>query len=194
MKLVKQVLIAALIFFPLTSFALTSQGLAGMLQTLQNNLGPVYRLVIAISYVLGFWFIVDSIFRLKKLGQARTMMSTSASMGKPIGLFVIGLALLYFPTFVDVSIQSLWLYGSTSVLRYPNEPSIWDAFIHPVIDVIRLFGLIAVIRGLTILTKLAHESTQPGTVAKGIMHIIGGVLGINIVGTIHVLRVTFGFD
>lgn len=181
--------------FPIANaFAGPGEDLAGMLQTLQTNLGPVYKLIVALSYVMGIYFLADAIFKLKKYGQARTMMSTNASMAKPIILFILGLALLYFPTFVNVSIQSLWVYGSSSVLKYPNEPSSWDAFIHPLIDIIRLFGLVAVIRGLTILTKLANESTQPGSVAKGLMHIIGGILAINIVGTIDVVKATFGIS
>jgi intracellular multiplication protein IcmC len=180
---------------PTTNVWAAGEDLAGILQTLQTQLGPVYQLVVAIAYVMGIWFISDSIYRLKKYGQSRTMMSTQASLAKPVILMGIGVALLYFPTFATVSIQSLWVYGSSSsVLKYPSEPSMFDAFIHPLIDIIRLFGLIAVVRGLVILTKIANESTQPGTVGKGLMHIVAGTLAINIVGTIDVIKATFGFS
>lgn len=176
------------------SFAIV-EDFIGMLQTLQTNLHPVYQLVVAISYVMGIWFISDSIYRLKKYGQQRTMMSSQASMAKPIILMAIGLALLYFPTFAWISIQSLWAYSSSSsVLGYPNEPPLMAAFIDPLIDVIRLFGVIAVVRGLVILTRLANENPQPGSVGKGLMHIIAGTLAINIVGTIDVIKATFGFS
>ncbi|MBA2654555.1 MAG: hypothetical protein H0U71_05765 [Gammaproteobacteria bacterium] len=176
------------------AFAGPSEDIAGMMQTFQSNLGPVYIFVVAISYVMGIWFVADSIFRLKKYGQARTMMSTNTSLAKPIILMGLGLALIYFPQFVNTSIQSLWVYGSSSsVLKYPAEPTTWDAFIHPLIDTIRLFGLIAVVRGIVILTRLAGESSQPGSMGKGVMHIIAGTLAINIVGTIDVIKATFGF-
>jgi intracellular multiplication protein IcmC len=171
-----------------------AQDLVGMMQTIQKNLGALAQFAVAISYVSGLWFIADSIFKLKKYGQARTMMSTNTSLAKPLILMAIGAALFYFPTFATVSIQSLWAYGSSnSVLKYPAEPSFWDAFVHPLIDLVRLFGLIAVIRGLVLLTKLSHENPQPGSIGKGILHIIAGTLAINIVGTIDVIKATFGF-
>lgn len=176
------------------AFAGPAENLAGMMQSLQANLGPVYRLVIALSYVMGIWFITDAIFRLKKYGQARTMLSTQASLAKPVILMIIGAAMLYFPTFVNISVSTLWLNASSnSVLKYPIETSMWSAFVNPLIDVIRLFGLIAVVRGLTILTRIAQESPQPGVVGKGIIHIIAGTLAINIVGTISVIKATFGY-
>jgi len=107
----------------------------------------------------------------------------------------IGLGLLYFPTVVNVSIQSLWVYSSSSsILKYPSEPSSWDAFVQPLIDTIRLFGLIAVVRGLVILTRIAGENPQPGSMGKGLMHIIAGTLAINIVGTIDMIKATFGIS
>jgi intracellular multiplication protein IcmC len=177
------------------ALAAPSENMVQMMQAFQRNLGPLYHLIVAISYVLGIWFIADSIFKLKKYGQQRTMMSTNASMAKPIILMALGLSLLYLPSFVNISIESLWAYGSSdSPLRYPIELSAWSGFINPLIDSIRLFGLIAVVRGLVLLTRLANESTQPGSVGKGIMHIAAGTLAINIIGTINVIKATFGFS
>lgn len=193
MKLLRYLLLIAVGLLPMsTAWALPD--LAGILRTFQTNLGPLYQLTVAISYVMGVWFITDAIFRLKKYGQQRTMMSTSASMGKPIILFVIGLALLYFPTFVNISIQSLWVNGaSNSIIGWGTPTTTWNAFIDPLLDIIRLFGLIAVVRGLVLLTRMAHESVQPGTTGKAIMHILAGTLAINIIGTINVVKATFGF-
>src|SRR5437660_1130051 len=99
-------ILVSLVLIPLSNaYAVTGEDLAGVLQSLQTNLGPVFRLLVASSFVLGIWFMTDAVFRLKKYGQARTMMSTNASMAKPIILFLLGLALLYFPTLIDISIQ-----------------------------------------------------------------------------------------
>jgi intracellular multiplication protein IcmC len=187
-------ILVAVFLLPTTqAFAGPSEDLANILQHFQAQLGPVYTLVVALAYVLGVWFIADSIFKLKKYGQARTMMSTNMSMAKPLVLLGLGLSLLYFPTLIGTSISTFWLYGSSSVLKYPQEPSSWDAFVRPLIDTIRLFGLIAIIRGVVILTRLSHENPQPGTMGKGLMHIIAGTLAVNIVGTIQIVKATFGF-
>lgn len=194
MKIRQIFLVTFLIFTCSLVYAGPTEDLAGIMRNFQQNLGPVYTFVVALSYVMGVAFIGDSIIRLKKFAQQRTMMSTNASMAKPMILFGLGLALMYFPTFVNTSVESLWVYGSSSsVLKYPSEPSTMSAFINPLIDAIRLFGLIAIVRGIVILTRLASESTQPGTIGKGLMHIIAGTLAVNIVGTVNVIRATFGF-
>lgn len=193
MKSMKWFIIVLISSLPISN-ALAMQDILGMLQTFDTNIGPISNLVVAVAYVLGLFFIADSIFRLKKYGQARTMMSTNASMAKPLILMGIGVSLLYFPTFVQTSVYTFWAYSSSnSILQYPAEPSMFNAFVHPLIDIIRLFGLIAVVRGLVILTKTAAESSQPGTVGKGIVHVIAGTFAINIVGTINVIQATFGF-
>lgn len=193
MKLSRWLVLSTLMLSISPVFAATAQDIAGILRTFQSNLGPLYIFVVALAYVMGIWFIADSIYRLKKYGQQRTMMSTNASIAKPIILMALGLTLLYFPTFVNLSTETLWVYGSSSsVLVYPNEPTSWNAFVHPLIDTVRLFGLIAVVRGVVILTKLANESPQPGSLGKGLMHIIAGTLAINITGTINVIKATFG--
>lgn len=187
--------VVLMIILPVSvTYADISQNLASMLQHLQTNLGPVYKLVIATSFVLGIWFITDAIFRFKKFAQARTMMSSNTTMAKPLIIFVIGLGLLYFPTMIDVSVQTLWLQSSSSILRYPTDTGMWDSITHPLIDLVRLFGLIAFVRGMLILTRLGSESPQPGSVAKGLMHITGGILAVNIVGTINMIEATFGLS
>jgi intracellular multiplication protein IcmC len=194
MKAIKWYFILLLTSLPISNaFASPSSDLASIMQTFQANIGPLYTFIVALAYVMGVWFITDAIFRLKKYGQQRTMMSTHASMAKPVILLILGLALLYFPSFVTVSIQSIWVNStSSSVLRYPVEPSTWNAFVYPLIDIIRLFGLIAIVRGIIILTRLAGESVQPGSAGKGLMHIIAGTLAVNIVGTIDIIKATFG--
>jgi intracellular multiplication protein IcmC len=190
----KILFVVLLIFVPFVdAYAAMGEDLAGILRNLQNNLPALYKLVIAVSYVAGIYFVADSVFRMKKVAQGRTMMSSHTSIARPLILFMVGIALIYFPTFIDYSIQSLWIYGSESVLKYPQEPGMWDSFINPVIDLIRLFGLIAITRGLIIFAGLGSENPRPGVVGKGLMHILGGVFAVNIVGTIDVLKGTFGF-
>ena len=46
--------------------------------------------------------------------------------------------------------------------------------------------------GFLILTKATGQGAQPGTISKGFVHIIGGVLAINIVQTINMLQATVG--
>ena len=42
------------------------------------------------------------------------------------------------------------------------------------------------------LVKTVNEGSQPGTFSKGVVHIVGGTFAINIVGTVELLKASFG--
>ncbi len=52
-------------------------------------------------------------------------------------------------------------------------------------------GAVPAMRSLVLFSKLGHQA-QPGTMGKAIMHLLGGILCVNIVGTIQL--VAFIFD
>jgi intracellular multiplication protein IcmC len=62
-----------------------------------------------------------------------------------------------------------------------------------VLQLIQIVGLIAFIRGWLILVKTA-TGQQGGGIGKGITHIIGGVLALNIVGTQQVINASLGIS
>ena len=58
-----------------------------------------------------------------------------------------------------------------------------NAALAPMIGTIQVIGLIAFLRGWLLITKSTGEQPQPGAVSKGFIHVIGGVLAINITCT-----------
>lgn len=189
------------LIFKLTVITLLTLSLAGcaggmvrafpeMLKNLQQSLQPIWQFLIALSYVIGLSFMVMGVMKLKSYGQQTVMMSTHASMGPALASFIVGTGLLFLPALLDIMTVSLWGYGIDTI-EGPDQSASFSDIMVPIVQLIQVFGLIAFIRGWIILSKLGSQS-QPGTLSKGLMHILGGVLGINIMGTIEILGRTLG--
>jgi intracellular multiplication protein IcmC len=162
--------------------------LPDMLSNIQKNLQPIWQMLIALSYTLGVIFVVMAILKLKQYGQMTVMMSNQASMGATLAYFLVGIGLLYLPTLLDMWVMTAWGY-STDEINGPSGSNI--EFMKPVLQIIQVIGLISFLRGWLSLAKLGGGA-QPGTLSKGIMHIVGGILAINVVGTLDMLKATLG--
>ena len=75
---------------------------------------------------------------------------------------------------------------------YMQQQDQWMQFVSACFRIIQLFGTIAFIRGLVILSHAGDRGHGQNTVGKGMTHIIGGILCINIYGLINVIIATFG--
>lgn len=177
------------LLLPAFIFADVSQNLIQMKTTV---LGQVWTMLIALSQLLAVAFAFMAVLKLKKFGQNSQMSASHPSLLGPIVSLFIAAVLFFMPLTLDSLINTMWGYDYSGVKSYlSTSNSTWDALIQPVIIIIRIIGLIAFIRGWIILGRATSEGAQPGTVGKALTHIIGGVLGINIVGTITVLQNTF---
>jgi intracellular multiplication protein IcmC len=57
----------------------------------------------------------------------------------------------------------------------------WSQLIDVVVIYIQLVGLIAFIRGWFIMAQAGAPGQQPGSISKGLVHIVGGIVAINFV-------------
>lgn len=174
--------------------AATGNTINEMMTALQKNLPSVVRLIIAIGYVMGLWLIYSALYTLKIYGDSRTMMSSNVSFATPLFKLLLGVLLLLMPKTVMVSVYSLWGVG-TSILEYPElsagmQP--WQPAINGAVALIRVMGYISFLRGFMVLAKSTQQGAQPGTRGKGLLHIAGGLLAINLLGTISVIQRSFG--
>lgn len=181
---------AAYALISVSAFADISNNLVQMKTT---ALGQVWTMLIVLSRVMAIGFAFLAVLKLKKFGQNSQMTASHPSLLGPImNLFIAG-ALFFLPLTLDTMINTMWGYDYSGVKSYlSTSSSTWDALIQPVIIIIRIIGLIAFIRGWVILGRATSEGAQPGTIGKALTHIVGGILGINIVGTITILQNTFG--
>lgn len=159
-----------------------------MLQNFALNVPQLIRLVTALGFVMGMAFIIKGILDLKRLGEARTMMSSEKSIFGPVMLIIVGTLLLYLPSAVRVGTSTFWT--STTPLAYianTNDP--WHDIIQDAYLVMQLIGTVAFIRGLILLTGISQHS-QHGVFGKAMAYIIAGILCINIYPFIQVVENT----
>jgi intracellular multiplication protein IcmC len=174
---------------------------AQILANLANNLIPVEKLITGSAYVMGIVFAFKAIYSLKALGESRSAMSSNGSLKEPLVYIFVASIFIYFPTAVGVFLKSS--FGDSNILQYApidSSNSTIDTLFGsgssvglPLTILIRSIGLVAFVRGWILIARSASQGSQPGGTGKGIMHVIGGILAINIVGTLEVInRSLFG--
>lgn len=162
-----------------------------MLQRFAEQLPELMRLLTAIAYTMGFFFMVFGIFKLKQYGESRTMMSTQHSLKGPLVYLMVGAALIYLPTTLYVGLTTFWANPSPYAYLEAKDP--FKEVMSVIFTVIQFVGVIAVIRGLVIFTHIGEQGGgQQGAFGKGLTHVIGGVLCINMYQFVQVIESTFG--
>ncbi|EHL29528.1 hypothetical protein [Legionella drancourtii] len=171
---------------------------ANILTNLANSLVPVQRLITGGAYLIGCAFLFKAIYTLKVYGEARTMMSNNTSIKEPVVYLMVGAIFIYFPTAFSALMQST--FGYQNVLQYApvNSGSQTLDFLfgsgsvvgRPLTMLIQVIGLIAFVRGWVLIARSASQGQPPGGTGKGFVHVFGGILAINIVGTINMINNT----
>ena len=164
-----------------------------LLHNLAQTLPAVGKLVAALMYLIGFILIFRGLYALKQYGELRTMMSVNADLKTPIILIGVGAVLIFYPTLINVSLSTV--YGNTNILSYTDNSN-WSQQSNQAIEdvslLLRLIGYISFFRGWMLMTHLAGQGSPPGTFGKALMHIIGGILLVNIIATWDIIETTLG--
>jgi intracellular multiplication protein IcmC len=185
------VLSILLIFLPGVAHA--ALDLSTWLYNISAQVPDLVKLVVAVGYISGFGFLIGAVMKFKKCAQSTTMMSTQEGIGGPLIHLMVGVALIYFAGFVQVGSVSLFGQGSTIAYQADAASSgLFAGMLGPIIIILRLIGYIAFMKGFYILARLGGHQAQPGTLGKGMIHIFGGILAINIESTYTVLMNTLG--
>ncbi|MGQ3892563.1 type IV secretion protein IcmC [Legionella sp. CNM-4043-24] len=166
------------------------------LKNIATSLIPVQKLISGAAYILGLGFFIKAVLALKALGESRSMMSGgSHSMKEPLVYFLVASVLLYLPTAVSTVLMTA--FGSSNILEYASSdsrnPAIQTLFGpdstvgHSLSIVIQTIGLVAFVRGWILIARSASQGQQPGGVGKGLVHIFGGIVAMNIVLTLQII-------
>jgi len=173
-------------------------GQVNILNNLSNSILPVERMITGGAYLIGCAFLFKAIYSLKVYGEARTMMSNNASIKEPLIYLLVGAVFIYFPTSFEMLMQSTFNYNT--VLQYAPVDSGNSALDKlfgtgsvvgkPLTMLIQVIGLVAFVRGWILIARSASHGQPPGGTGKGLVHVFGGILAINIVGTLTVINNT----
>lgn len=171
---------------------------ANLLNNLADSLAPVERLITGAAYLMGCAFLFKAIYSLKIYGESRTMQSSSTSFKEPLVYLMVGAIFIYFPTGFKIFMQTT--FGYENPLQYAPVNSSnaalnsvfgsGSAIGRPLTMLIQVIGLVAFVRGWVLVARSAAQGQPPGGTGKGLMHVFGGVLAVNIVETISIINNT----
>lgn len=172
-----------------------AKGSLPSLQEILVNIGgsidPIWNMITGAAYLFGFAFVFRGVYMLKVYGDMRTMMSSQTNLKGALICFLVGAVLLFSTSMYHSLLLTTFNARATSPLEYdPNVTLTWDAYKN-LLRFIQLIGLISFFRGWMMLTHLSNPGQQH-SFGKAMTHIFGGVLAINIQGTIDVMQGTLG--
>jgi intracellular multiplication protein IcmC len=186
------IILTSFFIFSTQAYAAAAPDIATMLINFSEAVPNLMRLVTALAYVMGIFFIITGIIELKHFGESRSMMSQEHSLAKPLIALTVGTMLLYLPASVQTGLSTFWVtpnpYG---YLPSSSDGSNWMDLSSAVFMVIQLVGTIAFIRGLLMMRHVAGHG-QPDTFAKAVAHIVAGILCINLYQFLQVIFDTLG--
>ncbi|MBA2648253.1 MAG: type IV secretion protein IcmC [Legionella sp.] len=169
-----------------------------ILTNLSNSLGPIERLITGAGYLIGCMFIFKALYSLRMYGESRTMMSNSTSIKEPLLYLFVGVMLIYLPTAMSILLESTFSVSSPLQYAPVNSKNVGintlfgsgSAIGKPLSMFIQVIGLVAFVRGWVLLARSGSQGQQPGGAGKGMIHIFGGILAVNIVGTLQMINNT----
>lgn len=176
-------------------FAQTGSGLdmAQVFGNLSLQIDPIKNFLIVLCYAVGVGLSVAAVMKLKKYGTRTAFMSVEMSMVGPFLQFFIGVGLFYMPYFISaINLTIFTSSGVMSELSYTTNSTDYEIYVEPILGIIQIIGIIAFMRGWLLLAKATNPGQQPGAISKGVTHIIGGILAVNIRTFITVIYQTLG--
>lgn len=169
-----------------------------VLTNLAASMVSVEKLVTGTAYLIGLAFAMKALHSLKVFGESRTMMSSSQSIKDPLIHLLVAGILIYFPTGFEMMMNTT--FGYSTVIAYApinsgnpilsalfGEDSAIGSSLALIIQVV---GVVAFVRGWVLIARSASQGQPPGGTGRGLIHVFGGVLAMNIVGTLEVLTNT----
>lgn len=194
-KKTSHLLVFFVILLSLTGCSVQIQDSANMLINLSNSYGGIWKFITGGTFLMGMGLIMRGVFYLKIYGDARTMMSSNSSLKVPLTFLVVGAVFLWLPSAVGSFMMTFFGSPNVTPLSY-NAKSMGSLSLqatNAVLGFIQIVGLISFVRGWMIIVKAAQGGGQV-TMGKGVTHIIGGILALNIVATRNALWATLGLQ
>ena len=163
-----------------------------ILSNIAQSLLPVQKLISGGAYLLGILFAMKALMSLKTHSESRG--NSASTMKEPLLYFIVAGVFIYFPTGIDVIMNTT--FGYSNILSYTDASamSTWvggDGQLGNALTVIiQTVGLYAFVRGWIMVAKSSSTGQPPNGTGKGLTHVFGGILAVNIVGTVEMINNT----
>lgn len=161
-----------------------------MMLTLDKSFPPLMYMVSAMAYLFGFAIILKVLWALKQYGMGVSM--THQNDLRPLMVqLVVGVLLIFLPSTLKSVLATV--YGTDAITGYAHLPDTsWQVVSDSLILFVQFIGLVAVVRGLLHLHRASGGQGQQNLFGKGIIHLLGGALSLNIVQAKDILYSTLG--
>jgi hypothetical protein len=115
--------------------------------------------------------------------------SRDRGVGRAWAALIVGAIFLNAPAFLDALSQTFLAQNSTQALTYQPPASEGQAYVQFAVFLTAIVGLIGLGRGLWL---LKDSGRNQGFMARGLIHIVGGILCVNLVETIRLIAQALG--
>ena len=171
------------------------------LENLTDAVVFIKALVGAVAFVCGVYFVYRGVGMYRIFANQTFGSAQRGEFAGPLVYIVVGAILIYLPTASDVALTTIFTSEGinntkdSDLIAYfsPGAEDAWARVALVILQYMKLIGFIAFVRGWFILSKMGNSGSQPGSIGKGITHIIGGVLLMNLPDTMMILAETFGY-
>ena len=160
-----------------------------VLVNIAKSLLPVQELITGGAYLVGIIFAIKALMALKQHGEAKTM-SQASSMKEPLFHLLVAGMLIYFPTGLDIMMNTT--FGTSNIMAYGESTTLQSWFSdsslgEALVTIVQTIGVFAFVKGFILLARSSSHGQQAGGTGKALTHIFGGILAVNIVGTIEMV-------
>lgn len=169
--------------------------LSSMLAGIAGSLPGLQSFLMILVYFVGLGMVGAGLYR---FAVARDGVATDAfSAAAALGMVLAGSALVAFDAVIPAVSATLFAAaGATSpMLAYTTVGgSLTDEIYQVAVDVIQLLGLASVARGIYLLGHAMGGDPRENAFWRGVTHVFGGALAINIIQFAQVLSNTLGIS
>jgi hypothetical protein len=168
-----------------------AETLPGMMVNFSSSYPGIWKLMYGATYLIGLLLVCSSIFSWVRVVDGRSQ----TKMAVPISQFIIGSALYQFSNAFKMVEDTFAMTHNANILNAAGVSGSgmagWSAgAIAAVLGFVQILGFIAFVRGWLLLHKYNTGEARDG-LGRGITHIVGGVLSVNVRFTVETLANTF---
>lgn len=167
---------------------------ATLIVNLGEHLPSILVLIGAAAYFLAFVFAYQGIDHLKRAGMTD---DPNYTPGKAFVIILLAACLAYLPSTLGSGSESIFGADTGYGFEYVANSSINEkvnASLTVIYKFLYVVGVFAVVHGITILKKVTEgASGREDSHAKGMWHIVGGILAMHLDKVIDLLKSSAGF-
>jgi len=167
---------------------LNNPSLIAFLTNIKDQVPSIDLLVTGSAYVIGATFGIIALTKAAKHAKA----PEQVPFAQVVAPFVVCIFLMWLPTLIGTIALTTFGTLKPTILGYssPTGGLPKSAYLG-LISLVRLFALIAVIRGVIMLKGVGEGKGGDGVVGRALFHIFGGVLLYYIEGTAKIISTLF---